>query len=143
MKIKYETGLLLLHCLEQINDHYRREILVFDGKQKFKGFSLLLDASNDFYITTSHHNKHIVSNRINTFMEDVYCLLKDAKIIDYQPVDLSDGSSVRFDGFQFIEYNRETREHSFIPFGEFDQKKREEYFESILQSSEWGFDFLL
>ena len=136
MKIKYETGLLLLHCLEQINDHYRREILVFDGKQKFKGFSLLLDASNDFYITTSYHNKHIVSNRINTFMEDVYCLLKDAKIIDYQPVDLSDGSSVRFDGFQFIEYNRETREHSFIPFGEFDQKKREEYFESILQSSE-------
>ena len=131
MRIKKEIGTDLLACMEQVNDWYKRDILVFNEKQPYNGFVVVVDDDGFYYLTTSFHNPHIVSKRINKFLERFYILLAQAKIVRYPTRMLADGLIVRFDGFNFITYDKDLSPIDSVGFSEFDEKIRKEYFECI------------
>lgn len=130
MKIKDKIGQDLLACLRQINYHYGREILVYNKKQPYNGFVVIYDDNKQFFLTTSFHNKLIKSKRILGFLEKVFYLIRDAKIVVYDPHKLSNNRLVRFDGFVFTIFDVDTqKEIEKVKFSSFPEEYRREYFE--------------
>lgn len=116
MKIKKEVAITLMRCVEQINHFYGCSTIEFEKNSKFK---LFMNSKDEFFIFTKSRNK----SEINSFIEEVFYLIRRGSLLPYPPVKLSSGKVVRFDGFDFISSSERKR------FSDFNPADRKEYFE--------------
>lgn len=132
MKIKKKIAIDLISCLDQINSHFKKTILVFDEDAPKCGFTIIQNHRGDFFITSNKKDKFEKTVEIEAFIETIYTFIVRGSIIVYPPVTLSNGFLVRFDGYCFTVICKDLDIKDVIRFSDFDEDLRKEYFENVV-----------
>lgn len=129
MKITKQQAIDLMSCMEQINLHYRYEKLLYDRAPPKGALSIFHEKDmSAYYLTDDKNDLEKRSPDFNDFLEEFYYLLIKGRYIRYSIQTMDEGYRVRFNGSSFILYDGQ-KVIDDIPFSDFDQELRREYFE--------------